>query len=70
MVGEAIQQGCGHLGVTEHCKLPLISNGSYLALPLPILITRCLASSSNCCRSGAGEARLMLPWPCRMVGGG
>src|SRR3954469_19454317 len=33
--------------ITEHCELPLISNGWYPALPLPTLITRCLASSSN-----------------------
>jgi hypothetical protein len=32
-VGKAIQQGCGHFGATEHCALPLISNGLSPALP-------------------------------------
>jgi hypothetical protein len=36
MIGEAVEERRRHLGVTEHCRLPLISNGRYL-------VSQCIA---------------------------
>ncbi len=45
MMGQAVEQRCGHLGIPEHLIIPLISIGESLMFRLLTLIIRCLGTA-------------------------